>query len=223
MLRKTAIILLLGMIFNSTGCAMLDDGNTSSQSDYEETKQMVVDVLQTEEGKKAIQEVLKGEEMREQLVMEQAFIKDTIQTTLASDKGREYWQQVMKDPEFAETFAKSMQEENEQLLKGLMRDPEYQGMMQDILRDPEMEEDYLELMQTKTYRNQLTALVTEAMESPLFVARVSELLQQIAREELKSGEGGQTQGGNGGAQDGNGGGGQEDGSQPEGEQAESAG
>ncbi|MCE7793912.1 spore gernimation protein GerD [Salipaludibacillus sp. CUR1] len=220
MLKKTAIILLLGMIFNSTGCAVLDDGNNSSQSDYEETKQMVVDVLQTEEGKRAIQEVLKGEEMREQLVMEQEFIKDTIQTTLASEKGRKYWERVMKDPEFAETFAVSMQEQNEQLLKGLMRDPEYQGMMQDILRDPEMEEDYLELMQTKTYRNQLQALVAEAMESPLFVARVSELLQQIAREELKSGEAAQRQedtderdederGANG--------------DEPEGEQAESAG
>ncbi|PIB44628.1 spore gernimation protein GerD, partial [Pseudomonas sp. 2588-5] len=101
------------------------------QADYEATKQMVVDVLQTEEGKKAVQEVVQDEEIQEQLIMEQDFIKETIQTTLASEEGQEYWQEVMKDPEFAKTFAESMQEENENLLKGLMKDPEYQSMMLD--------------------------------------------------------------------------------------------
>lgn len=169
------------------GCAVLDDSG-SKQPDYEDTKQMVVDMLQTEEGKKAIQDVLKEEEMKEQLLMEQDFIKETIQQTLASEDGKEYWQKVMQNPEFAKTFAESMQEENEKLLKGLMKDPDYQGMMLDIMKDPEMEKNSVELMKTKEYRKEITNVVTEAMESPLFVARVYELLQNIAKEELKSSE-----------------------------------
>jgi spore germination protein D len=176
--------ILLSSLFASA-CATPDQGQ---QADYEATKQMVVDVLQTEEGKKAVQEVVQDEEIQEQLIMEQEFIKETIQTTLASEEGKEYWQEVMKDPEFAKTFAESMQEENEKLLKGLMKDPEYQSMMLDIMKDPEMEQNYVELMETKDYREQVRAIVMEAMESPLYVARLNELLQQMAKEELKSGE-----------------------------------
>jgi spore germination protein D len=185
--------ILLSSLFASA-CTVTDD---QGQQDYEATKQMVVDVLQTEEGKKAVQEVVQDEEIQEQLIMEQDFIKETIQTTLASEEGQEYWQEIMKDPEFAKTFAESMQEENENLLKGLMKDPEYQSMMLDIMKDPEMEQNYVELMETKDYREQVRAIVTEAMESPLFVARLNELLQQMAKEELQSGEAPDNGGGEG--------------------------
>lgn len=189
-MKKIAILFILMLISSSfIGCAALEDSNTS-QPDYEETKKMVVDMLQTEDGKKAIQEVLKGDEVKEQLVMEQEFIKDTIEKTLASEEGKTYWQEVMKDPEFAKTFAESLQKENEKLLKDLMKDPEYQSMMIDILKDPEMEKSYTELMKSKDTRKELMAIVTEAMESPLFVAKVNDLLTDIAKKELKSPEGG---------------------------------
>ncbi|MCR6104928.1 spore gernimation protein GerD [Salipaludibacillus agaradhaerens] len=196
MRRYSAMIffIILSSLFASA-CTVTDD--QGQQADYEATKQMVVDVLQTEEGKKAVQEVVQDEEIQEQLIMEQDFIKETIQTTLASEEGQEYWQEIMKDPEFAKTFAESMQEENENLLKGLMKDPEYQSMMLDIMKDPEMEQNYVELMETKDYREQVRAIVTEAMESPLFVARLNELLQQMAKEELQSGEAPDNGGGEG--------------------------
>ncbi|WP_280771510.1 spore germination lipoprotein GerD [Salipaludibacillus daqingensis] len=218
-MKKKAIFLLI--LFCATtifGCAALEDTNTT-QPDYEDTKRMVVDMLQTEEGKKAIQEVLKEDEVKEELIMEQEFIKDTIEQTLASEEGKTYWQELMKDPEFAKTFAESLQEENEQLLKGLMKDPEYQSMMIEILSDPEMEEHYVELTKSKDYRKEIQAVVTQAMESPLFVARVNDLLKEIAKQELKSPE--PAEEGSGEEEEGGGeGGGEEGGGSNEGEDNE---
>lgn len=189
-MKKIALFFILMLITSSfLGCAAMEDTN-AAQPDYEETKKMVVDVLQTEEGKKTLQDILKEDQVKEQLLMEQDFIKDTIEQTLASEEGKTYWQEVMKDPEFAKTFAESLQKENEKLLKDLMKDPEYQAMMVDILKDPEMEKNYTELMKSKDTRKEIMAIVTEAMESPLFVARVNDLLKDIAKQELQSPEGG---------------------------------
>ncbi|WP_416148261.1 spore germination lipoprotein GerD [Salipaludibacillus sp. HK11] len=202
-MKKIAIIIIILLFPSSiTGCGALEN-TEASQPEYEKTKEMVVDMLQTEDGKKAIQEVLKEDKVKEQLLMEQDFIKDTIEKTLASEEGKEYWQEVLKDPEFAKTFAESVQKENEKLLKDLMKDPEYQGMMIDILKDPEMEEQYVELTKSKDYRKEITTIVTEAMESPLFIARVNKLLTDIAKQELQSPESGE--GGGGGSEEDEGG------------------
>lgn len=186
-MNKAALLLLtiIGFSFMSLGCAAFEDSGEASP-DYEKTKDMMIDMLQTEEGKQAIREVLQDEEVKEQLLMEQEFIEDTIQQTLASEEGKMYWEQVMKDPEFSKTFATSMQEENEALLKGLMKDPEYQGMMVEIMQNPELEDNYLDLIKTKNYRQEVMNIVTEAMESPLFIARINGLLEEIAKNELQS-------------------------------------
>ncbi|WP_183041170.1 spore germination lipoprotein GerD [Salipaludibacillus neizhouensis] len=188
-INKTILFIFstLCLSFFIVGCA---DNTGQEPPDYEKTKEMMVDMLQTEEGKKAVREILQDEKVKEELVMEQEFIKDTIQTTLASEEGKKYWQEVMKDPEFSKTFATSMQEENEKLLKDLMKDPEYQKMMAEILKDPALEKNYVELMKSADYRKEVMNVVTEAMESPFFVARVNELLTEIAKKELQSSEGG---------------------------------
>ncbi|MFA9556524.1 spore germination lipoprotein GerD [Evansella sp. AB-rgal1] len=180
------ILLSFGLIFILfiSGCAAMEEQN-SSQPSYESTKKMMVDMLQTEEGKKAIQEVLKDDEVKTALVMDQDYVRETIQTTLTSEEGKEYWQRVMQDPEFAKSFAESMQNENEKILKSLMKDPEYQGMMIEVLQDPEMEEEYLNLMKSKEYRQQVMTVMTEAFESPFFVAKINEILSRVAEEQMK--------------------------------------
>ena len=102
--------------------------------DYEETKKMVVDILKTDEGKKAIQEVLSDEKLKQELVMDHAVVTETIQSTLTSEKGTEFWKKNFEDPKFAETMAQSMQKQNEQLLKNLMNDPEYRAKLIEIIK-----------------------------------------------------------------------------------------
>ncbi|MBB5174947.1 spore germination lipoprotein GerD [Texcoconibacillus texcoconensis] len=164
-----------------TGCAAAEE---QSQPDYESTKKMMVDMLQTDEGKQSIQEILQDEEVQQSLIIEDEFVKDTIQETLTTEKGKEFWQVMMEDPEFAQTFAESMQEENEQVLKHLMNDPEYQEMMMEILKDPEMEQSYLELMESKEYRQQVMNVMNEALESPLFVGKLKNILDDVVEEQM---------------------------------------
>ena len=52
---------------------------------------MVVDILKTDDGKKAIQDVMSDEKLREKLVMDQTVVTETIQKTLTSEKGTEFW------------------------------------------------------------------------------------------------------------------------------------
>ncbi|MDQ0256043.1 spore germination protein D [Evansella vedderi] len=182
-------ILCLGLIisFFISGCAAMEE-QSSQQPDYESTKKMMVDMLKTDEGKQAIKDVLEDDEVKSAIVMEQDYVTETIRTTLTSEAGKEYWQSVMQDPEFAQSFAQSMQQENERILKSLMKDPEYQGMMISILKDPEMEEEYLELMQSKEYRQQVMNVMTEAFESPYFIAKLNEIMSNVAEEQMQKKE-----------------------------------
>lgn len=159
--------------------------NSSSEPYYENTKKMVVDLLKTDDGKKAIQQILSEDELKQAIIIDQAIVKQTIQETLTSEKGKEFWQSVMKDPEFAKTFAESMQKENEKLLKALMKDPEYQEMMMTILKDPEMEKAFFDLTKTKEYRKQTMAVMSEALESPFFTAKLNEILSKVTKEQLE--------------------------------------
>src|SRR5690606_3996557 len=115
----------------------------------------------------------------------QAFVRQAIQDTLVSEQGKKFWQETMKDPEFAQKFAESIQKENEKILKALMKDPEYQQMMLDILKDPEMEKAILELMKSKEYRQQVQTVMAEAFESPFFTQKVNEILENVAKKQME--------------------------------------
>lgn len=200
------------IIIMIAGCGQGEAG--SNNMDYEQTKKMIVDILKTDDGKKAIQELMEDDKMKQKLVMDQAVVSETIEKTLTSDKGTEFWKKSFEDPKFAESIAKSMKKENEQLLKNLMKDPEYRGMMIEVLKDPELEKEVTNVLKSKEYREHLQSVITETFESPLFKAKIQEILLKAASE-VKSGEksgdsedkGGEDQGGGqqGGDQGGGGG------------------
>ncbi|WP_180954913.1 spore germination lipoprotein GerD [Bacillus sp. V3-13] len=179
-----------------SGCAQNESGG--GQVDYEETKKMVVDILQTDDAKKAIEEIMTSDGMKQNLVMDQAVVSDTITTTLTSDKGTDFWRKSFEDPKFAESMAKSMEKENEQLLKNLMKDPEYRAMMVEVLRDPELQKDVTDILKSNDYRKHLQSVVSETLESPLYQARIQDILLKAAN---KQGGGQQGQGGGGGGGD----------------------
>lgn len=180
-MRNKMVLLLIGLlIFGVAGCAQTEAG--SKELDYEETKKMVVDILKTDDGKKALQEVMDDDGMKERLVMDQAVVSSTIQQSLTSEKGAEFWKKQFEDPKFAEAFAKSMQQEHEKLIKNLMKDPEYQGMMIELMKDPELTKEVTELMKSKEYREHLQKVMTETFESPLYKAKIEDILLKAATE-----------------------------------------
>lgn len=188
-MRKRLIVLAACLLFALlSGCSGQNaQGAGDNKMDYQETKKMMIDLLKTDDGKKAIQDIMENEDMKKQLLMNQDFVKQTIQQTLASKEGKQYLQKMLKDPKFEKTLAQTMMKDNQKMLKNLMKDPEYQTMMMDILKNPEMQKQYLGLMKSKPYRQQMQKVITETFQNPLFKSNISSMLKQIVDEELKKG------------------------------------
>jgi spore germination protein D len=196
-MRKSTLLLLLSYFLILSSCAPQEI--SSPPPDYNETKKMVVDILKTDEGKKAIQEIMTDEKMKQQLVMEQAVIKETLQQILTSEQGVKFWEKALQNPKFAESFAKSLKTEHEKTIKALMKDPEYQGMMIDILKNPEMEKAMIDVLKSKDFRKHLQQVITETLNSPLFQAKIQDILIKSAeniQQETKK-QGGEEKGGEG--------------------------
>jgi spore germination protein D len=167
-----------------TSCAS-NESSSGGQIDYEQTKKMVVDILKTDEGKKAMQDVMSDDQMKQKLVMDQKVVSDTIQQTLTSDKATEFWKKTFSDPKFAQGVAKSMRSENEKLLKDLMNDPAYRAMMIQVFKEPEIQKELADALKSKEYRAHLQQVIAETMESPLYKVKMQELLLKAA-EEIKT-------------------------------------
>lgn len=185
------MLLLLPIMVFLTSCAS-NDASSGGQIDYEETKKMVVDILKTDDGKKAIQDVMSSDSMKEKLVMDQKVVSDTIQQTLTSDKAKQYWKETFSDPKFAQSISKNLKSENKKLLKELMNDPEYRGMMIEVFKEPEIQKELADALKSKEYREHLQKVITETVDSPLFKAKIQELLLKAAEEANSKSSGGKS-------------------------------
>ncbi len=184
--RRLIVLLFTSLFFIITSCSTPED--ESGKLNYDETKKMVVDILKTDEGKKAIKEVLSDGEMKQELVLDHAVVSESITNALLSEKGQEFWKKSFEDPEFAKAFAESMKKEQEQLNKNLLKDPEYRATIIEILHDPELEKEIADLLKSNEYRTHLQSVITETLESPVFQAKMQEILLKAASEQAKQGE-----------------------------------
>jgi spore germination protein D len=200
-MKKKSALLLFSLVFILSACAGATD--SAHQMDYDQTKKMIVDILKTDEGKKAIKDILADNQLKQELIMNQGVVTDTIKNTLTSDKGTEFWKKSFNDPKFSEAVAKGMKTENEALLKKLMKDPEYQKMMLDILKDPEYQKEMMSLMKSKEYRKYLQASILETVDNPLFKTQLENAISKATKK--SSDQQGKTQSSQGGGQGGQGG------------------
>ncbi|WP_052361834.1 spore germination lipoprotein GerD [Geomicrobium sp. JCM 19038] len=111
---------------------------------------------------------------------------------MTSEEGKAFWGQLIDDPKFGVKVADSMQTKNEEVLKRLMKDPDYQTMMMEVMHDPEMEQATLELMKSKEFREQIMTVIEESMQNPRFQAS----LQKIASESESGGNSDSEEGNN---------------------------
>jgi len=194
-MKRSSLVLLLPVIVFLTSCSGGSDTiSGAGQVDYDQTKKMVVDILKTDDGKKAIQDVMNDEKLKQTLVMDQKVVSDTIQQTLTSDKAVEFWKKAFSDPKFTKGVAKNMQSENEKLLKDLMNDPDYRGMMIQVFKEPEIQKVMADALKSKEYRQHLQTVISETMDSPLFKAKMQELLLKAAEDAKNSANAKTTQG-----------------------------
>ncbi|GIQ71230.1 spore gernimation protein [Xylanibacillus composti] len=212
----TCLLLIIALL---SGCGTDQQGGTM---DYKEVKSMVVDILKTEEGKKAIQEVQQEEEQKntqgqsEMKIMQMLKSEDgqqiqmAVKEVLTDPSYPKVLEQMMTDPKFAGEFAKAVQKENEKLHKDLMKDPEYQTMLLEVMNNQEYKDLMLDVLKGKEYRQQTMTVMQEALENPLFRLELMELMKKVMEEESKPKKeqsGGGESGGGGGGESGGGGGG----------------
>ena len=181
LLISVSFILFIGIV----ACAQ--EKEAKSQLDYDQTKKMIIDILKTDQGKKAIQDVLTDEKMKQALILDESVVKKTIEDTMISDKGQQFWEKAFKDPEFSTKFAKSIEKEQTNLMKTLLKDPDYQAGVIEIMKNPEVGKIMMQTMKSKEYRQYLQQVITETAESPLFQTKMIDIISKGVEKAQKSG------------------------------------
>ena len=177
-MRKLLILMCCILLASCTQ----ETKNTS----YEETKKIIVDALQTDEGKKAIRQIIHEPEFKEMLVLDEVTVKTAIEQTLLSEKANEYWKNQFSDPKFQEAFAKSMKEQQMKLMKDLLNDAEYQKALTDFFGQADMQKQFETILKSAPLRKQTEEVVKETIENPLMQSKWEELIRKSG--EVKQGE-----------------------------------
>lgn len=187
-----------------TSCTGGGQAQGTSQPDYKSVKDMVLDILQTDEAKKSVEKMMKDEKFKQNIMLDESTVKTTLIQSMADPKNPQI-KEAFKDPKFASTLAKSMKDEHKKLMKDLMKDPDYQKMLITVMKDPEFEKNLMELMKSSAYRKQTMTIMKESLQSPLFQDEMMKLMTKSQEEmmkpkELKKGKkkGGEEGGGGGG-------------------------
>ncbi|PKR76538.1 spore gernimation protein GerD [Halalkalibacillus sediminis] len=209
---KKIIMISIALIFALTACAQ-GGGESKENPDYEATKKMVVDILKTDDGKKALTEVLSAEETKSQLVIDSETVKQSLEQTMDSEKGKEFWKKLYEDPSFVQSYVNATQEHDKELIKGLMNDSTYQEQLISIFQNEQMQQTIIGALKSQPFRAHLEETIQETLNSPLFKAKMTETLLQAAEKAKQSeeGQGGSQQQGQGGGESGEQGGGGEQG------------
>lgn len=146
---------------------------------------MVIDILQTEDGKKAIKETLQDEEMKKKLVLETGDVEKIVQDEVLSPENMDKLKKMFEDPKFASELGKSLKKENEQILKDLMKDPTYREMLIDVMKDKEYEKIVMDIMKSNEYRNQMMMVIKDSLESPMFKYDLLKLMEEASKKALE--------------------------------------
>jgi len=197
------------------GCgAELSGGGGGQTIEYRDMKQMVIDILKTEDAQKALQEQsrISGTGGFQALsAADRESIKLAIKEVLLSEDARSVLEELMTDTRFAGEFAKAVNKENKQIHKDLLKDPSYQQDLVSVFKGPEMEKVILDAMGSANYRKRIVTIMQESLQSPMIKLEIYEMLRQAVREELnpkekkdgqkKSGESGEDGGDSGESSD----------------------
>ncbi|MGZ0043147.1 spore germination lipoprotein GerD [Paenibacillus ottowii] len=200
-LRFVSMVCVLGVTLSGCGS---DQGSAPPQNSYKEMKTMVVDILKSDDGKKAVEEALTGEKgeksgqsgeqggsggsvgMKMLMTTQSAEqMKTAVKDTLVSPEYKKEIEKIMTDPRFAGEFAKAINSQSKQLHMQLIKDPSYQKSIEAMLKSPELTKMFMDLTKTPEYRKQSMTVMHDAMQNPIFRLEVMNLLKTVVQEELQ--------------------------------------
>ncbi|OUM95086.1 MAG: spore gernimation protein [Thermobacillus sp. ZCTH02-B1] len=169
------------------GCGAEPSGGGGQTIEYRDMKQMVLDILKTEDAQKALQEQsrISGIGGFQALsATDRETIKLAIKEVLLSEDAKPLLEEIMTDVRFAGEFAKAVNKENKKIHKELLKDPSYQQDLVSVFKGPEMEQVILEALNSANYRKRIVTIMQESFQSPMIKLQIYELLRQAVREEL---------------------------------------
>lgn len=171
---RKLLMYLLPVLFVLSACSNAQNASPS----YDETKKMMTDAIQTEEGKKAIRQLLTEEEFRKQLVLEQPEVTSAIESTLLSKEGKDFWKATFDDPKFQKTIASSMKDQQQEIMKALMNDAAFQKELEEFFGTPDMQKQLENILHSGSLKKEFEKAIEETISSPLLQAKWQELILQ---------------------------------------------
>lgn len=183
---KRIYLLSFCLIFVLAGC--LNESSSKKELDYDQTKKMVVDILQTDEGKKVLREIITDDKMKQHLIMDSDTVQQSMTKILDTKASTSMWQRLFEDPEFVKTYQESMEDEQKELFKSLMYDATFQKQLLDVLQNPEMTNQTLAVLKSQQFRKHLEETIQETLETPLFQSKIQHLLLEAAEKTQEENE-----------------------------------
>ncbi|WP_096550120.1 spore germination lipoprotein GerD [Ureibacillus thermosphaericus] len=150
----------------------------NAQPSYEEVKKIVVDAIQTEDGKKAIRQLLEDPSFRELVILEHDEVETSINNSLLSEQAQEFWKKTFEDPKFKESMAKSMKEQQTEIMKQLIKDASFQEDLIAFFGQPEMKKELESILKSAELRKEIEKVVMETIENPLLQTKWQELIKK---------------------------------------------
>lgn len=194
-------ILVAGCGENTMGMGAENGAQTSSNTqDYGTTKQMVIDILHSSEGKAALLDILKEPTFKQQLAVSNTDVSKAVAATLQSSKNKSFLASEAANPEFAAALAKATQPEMMSTMKQLLRDPDSQKDILVLLKSSDFTTHLQDQMKTPEFRKSMMSVMTQALDNPAFRMKFQDALKKAVADAIKndSGSGGKSGGGSGG-------------------------
>lgn len=149
---------------------------------------MVVDILQTDEGKKVLREIIADDKMKQHLIMDSDTVQQSMTKILDTKESTTMWQRLFEDPEFVKAYQASMEDEQKELFKSLMYDATFQKQLLDVLQNPEMTNQTLTVLKSQQFRKHLEETIQETLDTPLFQSKIQHLLLEAAEKTQEENE-----------------------------------
>ncbi|WP_426449923.1 spore germination lipoprotein GerD [Paenibacillus sp. S-38] len=183
--RIMPAVMIVGFLAACGSEPQQQQASGSNSNTYKDTKSMVLDILKTEDGRKAIQEATVQNTSKLSVLSagDTQQLQLAVKDVLVDTDNTKFLQTMISDPKFAGQFAKAIQKETKQLQKDLLKDPEYQKQMMDAMKSPEFEGMLLDTMKSTPYRTQTKTVIQESLQSPLFRLEMMELMKKVLQEE----------------------------------------
>lgn len=198
-LVKKGRIIMYRILFMMLSILLLAGCTESSQKNasYDEVKKIMIDSIQTEDGKKALRQILEEPSFRELLVLDDEEVKKATEQTLLSKEAEDFWKKTFQDPKFKEAIAKSMKEQQEKILKDLMKDSSYQEDLVSFFGQSDMQKQLETILKSAPLRKQMEKVVMETIENPLLQSKWQELIKASGEASSGGGSGGSSESGGG--------------------------